>query len=101
MLSQFLQGPDREKIPVLTRAKLLHDSWNLAYAGELCFGIALNMTLFMKDEKSHVVWEPMFMMIDHIGRRIEGSDVYPKFEVNLLLIFSDASRSHRVSNLSM
>ncbi|XP_076169474.1 aminopeptidase N isoform X2 [Ptiloglossa arizonensis] len=80
MLSQFLQGPDREKIPVLTRAKLLHDSWNLAYAGELCFGIALNMTLFMKDEKSHVVWEPMFMMIDHIGRRIEGSDVYPKFE---------------------
>ncbi|XP_043264680.1 aminopeptidase N [Colletes gigas] len=80
MLSQFLQGPNRENIPVLTRAKLLHDSWNLAYAGELCFGIALNMTLFMKQERSHVVWEPMFMMIDHIGRRIEGSEVYPKFE---------------------
>ncbi|XP_054002804.1 aminopeptidase N-like isoform X3 [Hylaeus anthracinus] len=80
MLSQFLQGPNREKIPVLTRAKLLHDSWNLAYAGELCFEIALDMTLFLKKERSHVVWEPMFMMIDHIGRRIEGSDVYPKFE---------------------
>ncbi|KOC69113.1 Aminopeptidase N [Habropoda laboriosa] len=80
MLSQFLQGPDREKIPVLTRAKLLHDSWNLAYCGDLCFGIALNMTLFLKEERNHVVWEPVFMMIDHIGRRIEGSDVYPKFE---------------------
>ncbi|KAG7187593.1 hypothetical protein KM043_016661 [Ampulex compressa] len=80
MLSQFLQGPNRETIPVLTRAKLLHDSWNLAYAGELCFGIALNMTLFLKEERSHVVWEPVFTMIDHIGRRIEGSDVYPKFE---------------------
>ncbi|XP_076397780.1 aminopeptidase N isoform X2 [Megachile rotundata] len=80
MLSQYLQGPDREKIPVLTRAKLLHDSWNLAYSGELCFSIALNMTLFLNEERSHVVWEPVFMMIDHVGRRIEGSDVYPKFE---------------------
>ncbi|XP_026673991.1 aminopeptidase N isoform X2 [Ceratina calcarata] len=80
MLSQFLQGPQRETIPVLTRAKLLHDSWNLAYSGELCFRIALSMTLFLKEERSHVVWEPVFMMIDHIGRRIEGFDVYPKFE---------------------
>ncbi|EFN67471.1 Aminopeptidase N [Camponotus floridanus] len=76
MLSQYLQGPDREKIPPLTRAKLLHDAWNLAYAGELCFGIAMNMTLFLKEEKSHVVWEPVFTMIHHIGRRIEGLDVY-------------------------
>ncbi|XP_031844214.1 aminopeptidase N isoform X2 [Nomia melanderi] len=80
MLSAYLQGPKRETIPDLTRAKLLHDSWNLAYAGELYFGIALNMTLSLKEERSHVVWEPVFMMIDHIGRRIEGSDVYPKFE---------------------
>lgn len=86
MLSQYLQGPDRERIPVLTRAKLLHDSWNLAYSGELCFKIALNMTLFLKEERSHVVWEPVFMMIDHIGRRIEGSDVYPKFEVNIFYL---------------
>ncbi|XP_014485888.1 PREDICTED: aminopeptidase N [Dinoponera quadriceps] len=80
MLSQYLQGPDREKIPALTRAKLLHDSWNLAYAGELCFSIAMNMTLFLREEKSHVVWEPVFTMIHHVGRRIEGLDVYPKFE---------------------
>lgn len=82
MLSQYLQGPDREKIPALTRAKLLHDAWNLAYAGELCFGIAMNMTLFLREEKNHVVWEPVFTMIHHIGRRIEGLDVYLKFEAS-------------------
>lgn len=82
MLSVYLQGPNRQTIPVLTRAKLLHDSWNLAYAGELCFHTALNMTLFLKEERSHVVWEPVFTMIDHIGRRIEGSKVYVKFEVS-------------------
>jgi aminopeptidase N len=80
MLSEYLQGPDRENIPPLTRAKLLHDAWNLAYAGELCFGVAMNMTLFLKNEKSHIVWEPVFTMIHHIGRRIEGLDVYLKFE---------------------
>ncbi|KAM0725601.1 Aminopeptidase N [Formica fusca] len=80
MLSQYLQGPNRERIPPLTRAKLLHDAWNLAYAGELCFGIAMNMTLFLKQEKSHVVWEPVFTMIHHVGRRIEGLDVNFKFE---------------------
>lgn len=82
MLSQYLQGPDRETIPPLTRAKLLHDAWNLAYAGELCFDVAMNMTLFLKQENSHVVWEPVFTMIHHISRRIEGLDVYPKFEAS-------------------
>lgn len=81
LLAEYLRGPDFETIPILTRAKLLHDSWNLAYADELCFKIALNMTLFLKHEKSHVVWEPFFTMIDHIGRRIEGSPVFTKFEV--------------------
>nr|XP_033335064.1 aminopeptidase N [Megalopta genalis] len=89
LLSEYLQSDKRETIPVLTRAKLIHDAWNLAYAGELCFGIALNMTLSLKEERSHVVWEPVFMMIDHIGRRIQGSgSVQPKFEayVRTLLI---------------
>ncbi|XP_020279836.1 aminopeptidase N isoform X2 [Pseudomyrmex gracilis] len=79
-LSKYLRGPDREKIPPITRAKLLHDAWNLAYAGELCFSVAMNMTLFLKEEKNHVVWEPVFTMIHHVGRRIEGLDVYLKFE---------------------
>lgn len=68
-------------IPALTRAKLIHDSWNLAYAGELCFGIALNMTLILKEEKNLIVWEPFFTMIDHVGKRVEGSHIYTKFEV--------------------
>ncbi|XP_076290269.1 aminopeptidase N isoform X1 [Lasioglossum baleicum] len=104
MLSEYLQGPNRKTIPVLTRAKLIHDAWNLAYAGELCFEIALNMTLSLKEERSHVVWEPVFMMIDHIGRRIEGTDVYPKFEqyVQTLLtpLFLELNESDRTDEPS-
>ncbi|XP_029035079.1 aminopeptidase N isoform X2 [Osmia bicornis bicornis] len=97
MLTQYLRGPNREKIPVLTRAKLLHDSWNLAYSGELCFGIALNMTLFLQEERCHVVWEPVFMMIDHIGRRIEGSEVYPKFEAYIRTLLKPLYMELKVS----
>lgn len=82
LLADFLQTEDgRSKIPVYTRAKLLHDAWNLAYAGDLSFGTAFNMTLFMKYERNHLVWNPVFTLIDHIGRHIDMSAVHKKFEM--------------------
>lgn len=81
MLAQFLNSDDRTKIPVNTRAKLLHDAWNLAYAGELSFATALNLTLFLRREREYLAWDPVFTMIDHIGRHIDSSDVHEKFQV--------------------
>ncbi|KOB68372.1 Aminopeptidase N-14, partial [Operophtera brumata] len=65
LISQYLQSSKRTSIPELTRAKLQHDAWNLAFAGELSFATALNMTLFLKEERSHLVWDSVFTMIDH------------------------------------
>lgn len=81
MLAKYLMSTSRLNIPVNTRAKLLHDAWNLAYAGDLSFATALNMTLFLNEERHHLVWDPVFTMIDHIGRHIDSSDVHKKFEV--------------------
>ena len=38
------------------------------------------MTLFLKTERDHLVWNPVFTMIDHIGRHIDMSGVFKKFE---------------------
>lgn len=65
------------------RAKLLHDAWNLAYAGDLSFATAFNMTLFMKFERNHIIWNPVFTFIDQIGRRIDMSEVHNKFEASI------------------
>jgi aminopeptidase N len=82
LIANYLQTKEgRQKIPVYTRAKLLHDAWNLAYAGKLSFATAFNMTLFMKSERDHLVWNPIFTMIDHIGRHIDMSNVHKKFEI--------------------
>lgn len=75
------------------RAKLLHDAWNLAYAGDLSFATAFNMTLFMKYEREHLVWNPVFTFIDHIGRHIDMSKVHKKFEVSHLPIFCYSDKS--------
>ncbi|KAJ8983745.1 hypothetical protein NQ317_017848 [Molorchus minor] len=87
MLATFLCTPNRTQIPVNTRAKLLHDAWNLAYAGDLNFATALNMTLFLKYEREYLAWDPVFTLIDHIGRHIDSSSVHKKFQnyVRLLL----------------
>ncbi|PNF41264.1 hypothetical protein B7P43_G01487 [Cryptotermes secundus] len=79
LLLDYLRGPGPQ-IPPATRAKLLHDAWNLAYGGELDMATALNMTLFLERETDPIVWEVMFTMIDHLGRRISGTDAGLKFE---------------------
>lgn len=83
LLSQYLQSKNRHLIPELTRAKILHDAWNLAYAGELSFATAFNMTLFLKNERNHLVWDPVFTMIDHIGRHKICECINGKFQVGL------------------
>ncbi|XP_070136464.1 aminopeptidase N isoform X2 [Drosophila bipectinata] len=82
MILNFLKTTNgSETIPAYTRAKLLHDAWNLAYAGELHFSAALNMTLFLKNERDHIVWSPVFTFLDQIGRRIDIPSVVEKFEL--------------------
>ncbi|XP_050746092.1 glutamyl aminopeptidase isoform X3 [Drosophila biarmipes] len=85
MLSIYLRTEDkREHIPIYTRAKLLHDAWNLAYAGELNFATALNMTLFLRHERSHIVWNPVFPFLDLLGRRLDMSPLHRKFELYII-----------------
>ncbi|KAJ8727747.1 hypothetical protein PYW07_001866 [Mythimna separata] len=87
LLSNFLQSDKRTMIPELTRAKLLHDAWNLAYAGELSFVTAFNMTLFLKNERHHLVWDPVFTMIDHLGRHI-CQCLHGKFQAYVRVLLS-------------
>lgn len=68
---------------------MIHDAWNLAYAGDLSFSVALDVTLFLKFERNHMVWNPVFTLIDQIGRRIEISRVHNKFQVSLIFLYSN------------
>ncbi|KAJ4432383.1 hypothetical protein ANN_21002 [Periplaneta americana] len=79
LLSDYLQSGTSPEIPALTRAKLLHDAWNIGYSGELDMTTALDLTLFLPHEKNSAVWSPFLNLVDHIHRLISGTSVEPKF----------------------
>ncbi|XP_059490234.1 aminopeptidase N [Neocloeon triangulifer] len=64
-------GPS--SIPPTTRAKLLHDSLNLAMAGALDFDTALSMARFLKFERQFEPWHPFFNMVDVLSKRLDGT----------------------------
>lgn len=89
LLAAYLKTEEgRKSVPTYTKAKLIHDAWNLAYAGELDFATAFNMISFIKHERDHIVWDPIFTFIDHIGRHIDSSNVHKKFEKYVLVLLT-------------
>lgn len=47
------------------------------------------MTLFLKYERDHLVWNPVFTFIDHIGRHIDSSQkVHKKFETYVRILLT-------------
>lgn len=91
MISDYLERyGNNEQIPPATRAKLIHDALNLAYAGSLRFDSALNVTKFLANEKDPIVWQPAFNMFDHIQRHIEGSSTATKFREYIKIVLTKA-----------
>ncbi|KAL0271165.1 UNVERIFIED_CONTAM: hypothetical protein PYX00_008351 [Menopon gallinae] len=87
MIANYLEKYGiNEQIPPATRAKLIHDSLNLAYSGKLCFNSALNMTRFLIHEKDPIVWQPAFNMFDHLQRHIDGSETVKKLQSYIKII---------------
>ncbi|KAK6617492.1 hypothetical protein RUM44_005080 [Polyplax serrata] len=77
------------QIPAATRAKLIHDCLNLAYAGKLRFDVALNVTKFLLNERDPIVWQAAFNMFDHIQRHLDGSETGKKFQEYVKYILSN------------
>ncbi|CAG2067155.1 unnamed protein product [Timema podura] len=88
-LKDSLQGK-KPTVPALTRGKVLHDAWNLAFGGELSFATALNVSEFLKYETDDVVWNHMYTMYDHVGRYLDGTSVGKKFKDFMIQLMNEA-----------
>ncbi|XP_066966092.1 aminopeptidase N-like [Macrobrachium rosenbergii] len=51
---------EHEVIHVTNRAQIIDDALNLARAGMLSYNFAMNMTRYLTEEKSYVVWKAAF-----------------------------------------
>ena len=85
LLIDYLGSPKRDEVPSITRAKLLHDAWNLALGGELSFLVPLDLTKQMqKQEYSPAVWHVFMTMREHVTRMLAGTAHCTPLEVSKL-----------------
>ncbi|XP_005885265.1 PREDICTED: aminopeptidase N [Myotis brandtii] len=67
---------DLSVIPVLNRAQVIHDAFDLASARQVPVTLALGNTLFLINEKEYLPWQAAVSSLSYFKLMFEGSEVY-------------------------
>lgn len=67
---------DLSVIPVLNRAQVIHDAFDLASARQVPVTLALDNTLFLINEKEYLPWQAAVSSLSYFKLMFEGSEVY-------------------------
>jgi aminopeptidase N len=71
-------------IPPVNRAQLLDDALNLARAGVLHYGTALELAEYLVKEADYFPWYSALTAFTFLNVRLTGTAVYPLFKVKQL-----------------
>ncbi|KAK2867019.1 hypothetical protein Q8A67_025136 [Cirrhinus molitorella] len=66
----------RQSIPIINRAQLIDDSFNLAKAGIIETTLALRTTLFLASETEYMPWESALKNLDYFYLMFDRTEVY-------------------------
>ncbi|XP_052399868.1 aminopeptidase N [Carassius gibelio] len=66
----------RQSIPVINRAQLIDDAFNLAKAGIIETTLALKTTLFLNSETEYMPWEAALDNLDYFYLMFDRTEVY-------------------------
>ncbi|KFM56852.1 Aminopeptidase N, partial [Stegodyphus mimosarum] len=78
LIQQFLN--DHKKIHTVNRAQIIDDSLDLARAGQLNYHLALNTTLYLKNEEDYLPWKAALHGFSFIDNMLCRSAVYGKWK---------------------
>ncbi|XP_045668966.1 aminopeptidase N [Ursus americanus] len=67
---------DLSVIPVINRAQVIHDTFNLASAQKVPVTLALNSTLFLIGEREYMPWEAALSSLSYFRLMFDRSEVY-------------------------
>ena len=74
---------DHTAISVINRAQIMDDALNLAQAGLLDYGIALNLTSYLAREDQYLPWESTLSSLLYVQDMVSRSSAYGLFKVRL------------------
>ena len=81
LLISYLKSDNYEKIPPVNRAQLLDDALNLARAGVLRYGTALELAEYLVKEVDYIPWNSALSAFTFLNLQLTGS---PLFKVKQL-----------------
>uniref|UniRef100_U3FZS8 Aminopeptidase n=4 Tax=Micrurus TaxID=8634 RepID=U3FZS8_MICFL len=67
---------DLQKIPVLNRAQIIDDAFNLARAKHVGTDLALNTTRYLSKEREYLPWDTALDNLDYFRLMFDRSEVY-------------------------
>ncbi|XP_048225372.1 aminopeptidase N [Perognathus longimembris pacificus] len=67
---------DLSAIPVINRAQIINDAFNLANAHKVPVTLALDNTLFLSQEKEYMPWEATLSSLNYFKLMFDRSEVY-------------------------
>lgn len=80
-LTNQLQGNGHRLINPRNRAQMIDDALNLAFAGYLNYDIALNLTLYLPNEREYVPWKAALTNFHFLHNMFARSGHFDKFKV--------------------
>lgn len=81
LLINALKRKNFDNIPVLNRAQLIDDSFNLARNGERTFDIAFGVMSYLRGETDFIPWKTAARSLNHLERMLRGQIEYDQYEV--------------------
>ncbi|XP_067293179.1 alanyl (membrane) aminopeptidase b, tandem duplicate 1 [Pseudorasbora parva] len=73
----------RENIPIINRAQIIDDAFNLAKAGIKPTTLALRTTLFLSEETEYMPWEAALDNLDYFYLMFDRTELYGPMQVYL------------------
>lgn len=91
-ISEYLVN-NFKKIHVVNRANLIDDAFNLARKNLTNYQIALNLTLYLKNETGYIPWMSTFRNLNFLNNKISTSNHYDIFKFYLRYIMQSLTKN--------
>nr|XP_006821163.1 PREDICTED: aminopeptidase N-like [Saccoglossus kowalevskii] len=95
---------DHQVIPVVNRAGLIDDAFNLARSGDLYQTIAFELTLYLIKEEQYLPWDTFINIIIYIRDMLSRTGAFGALELRYQQVYQQTSlktvRFHRANVLS-
>ncbi|XP_045623498.1 aminopeptidase N [Procambarus clarkii] len=92
-LLAYQLAEDHSIIHVTNRAQIIDDALTLARAGFLSYDCGLNVTVYLKNERSYVAWKAAFNNMQFLHRMMRHTPAYGAFKDYMLSILEPVYES--------